>query len=43
MYTLKPKKERNNFQFFVHIMTRQSLKLGKFMTNQMENMFGHVR
>ena len=24
-------------------MTRQSLKLGKIMTNQVANMFGHVR
>ena len=33
-----PKKELNNFHFFVHQMTRQSLKLGKNMTNQVANM-----
>ena len=26
-----------------HKMTGQSLKLGKFMTDQVANMFGHVR
>ena len=41
--TLKPKKELNDFQFFVHIITGQSLRLGKFMTDQVANMFGHVR
>ena len=41
--TLKLKKELNNFQLFVHKMTRQSLKLGRFMTNQVANMFGHVQ
>ena len=28
---------------FVHKMTGQSLKLGKFMTDQVANMFGRVR
>ena len=32
--TLKPKKKLNNFEIFVHKMTRQSLKLGKFMTEK---------
>ena len=40
--TLKPEKELNNFEFFLHKMTGQSLKLGKFMTNQVANTFGHV-
>ena len=40
---MKPKKELNNFQFFLHKMTRQSLKSGKFMTYQVTNMFGHVQ
>ena len=39
---MKPKKELKNLQFFLHKMTRQSMKLGKFMTNQVANMFGHV-
>ena len=41
--TLKPKKELYNFRFFVHKMTGQSLKLGKFMADHMANRFGHVR
>ena len=41
--TLKPKKELNTFEFFLHKMTGQSLKLGKFMTDQVANTFGHVR
>ena len=40
--TLKPKKEQNNFHFFPHKMTRQSLKLGKFMTDQVANTFGYL-
>ena len=40
--TLKPEKELNNFEFFLHKMTGQSLKLGKLMTNQVANTFGHV-
>ena len=31
------------FVFFVHKMTEQSLKLGKFMTDQLANTFGHAR
>ena len=41
--TLKPKKELNKFQFFLHKMTRQSLKLGKLMTDQVANTIGHVQ
>ena len=40
--TVKPKNELNNFRFFVHKMTAQSFKLEKFMTNQAENLFGHI-
>ena len=40
---MKPKKELNNFQFSLHKMTGQSLKLGKFMTDQAVNTFGHAR
>ena len=35
-------KELNNFKFFLHKMTGQRLKLGKFMTDQVANTFGHV-
>ena len=31
----------NNLHIFVYKMTEQSLKLAKFMTNQVVNMFGH--
>ena len=41
--TLEPKNELNNFQFFNLKMTRQNLKLGKFMPNQVEITFDHVR
>ena len=37
------KKELTNFWFLVHKMTVQSLKLGKFIINQVANTFGHVR
>ena len=40
---MKVKKELNIFQFLVHKMTRQSLDLGKFMTNQVVNTFSHVQ
>ena len=40
--TLEPKNELNNFQFFDRKMTRQNLKLGKFMPNQVEITFDHV-
>ena len=40
---MKPKKELDNFQFLVHRMTGQSLKLGKYMTDQVANTLGHVR
>ena len=41
--TLKLKIEQNNFWYFAHKMAGQSLKLGKFMNNQVANMFGQVR
>ena len=40
---LEPKNELNNFQFFDLKMTRQSLKLEKFMPDQVEITFDHVR
>ena len=40
--TIKPKKELDNFHFFVHKMTKQSLNLGKYMTDQVANTLGHV-
>ena len=40
--TIKPKIELNNFHIFVHKMIKQSLKLGKFSTDQVVNMLGHV-
>ena len=40
---LKPKKKLNNVEILLHKMTRQSLKLAKFMTNQVVNAFGHVQ
>ena len=41
--TLKPKKELNNFQFLLRKMTRQGLKLGRFMTKQVANTLSHVQ
>ena len=40
---MKPEKELNKFQLFVHKFTGQSLKLGKIMTDRVANTFGHVR
>ena len=40
--TIKPKIELNNFHIFVHKMIKQSLKLRKFLTDQVVNMLGHV-
>ena len=41
--TLKSQKELHNFQFNLHKMIEQSLKLGKCMTDQVANTSGHVR
>ena len=39
----KPEKELNNFRVFVHKMTKQRLKLGDFLTDQVANTLGYVR